>query len=104
MKLGPFHIVTQADLTRAVQIGAARVATRRAHERWGHDQGDMFALIAAVIEWRDARQPCLDGPSGPSTTEEGRIERQAMWGRYSKAEAALMALARKLGVREREAA
>ncbi len=97
MKLGPLHIVTQADLTRAVQIGADAVATRRAQERWGHDQGDMFALIAAVSEWRDARQPCLDGPSGPSTTQEGRIERQAIWGRYSRAEACLMAVARKLG-------
>jgi hypothetical protein len=58
--------------------------------------GDLFALVAAVTAWRDARQAVLDLDKRP-LTREGRLARMALWSRYSKAEAALMGLARKLG-------
>jgi hypothetical protein len=57
---------------------------------------DLFALIAAVTAWRDAREVVLDLDKRP-VTREGRLARMALWSRYSKAEAALMTLARKLG-------
>ena len=57
---------------------------------------DMFALIAAVTAWRDARQAALDLDDKP-ITKEGRLARMAIWSRHSKAEHALMAVARKLG-------
>lgn len=63
-----------------------------------HPSSDVFALVAAVSEWRDARQATLDLDAKP-ITRDGRLARMALWGRYSKAEAALMALARKLGGR-----
>lgn len=60
---------------------------------------DLFALVAALTEWRDARQPCLEGQWEGDHSVEGKEARYRKWSRYSKAEAALMALARKLGER-----
>ncbi len=57
---------------------------------------DMFALVAAVTAWRDARQAAFDLDHKP-ITREGRLARMAIWSRLSKAERALMAVARKLG-------
>lgn len=57
-------------------------------------------LIAALIEWRDARQPYEEAYKGPCTTLDGRRERQAKWERYSKAEARLMEMARRLPTAE----
>jgi hypothetical protein len=54
----------------------------------------LFELIAAVTEWRDARQAAMD-VSGQSTTHEERAARWAIWNRYSRAETHLMAIARK---------
>ena len=90
MRLGPFHLVSDAALARqgAPVVHIAPDADQAAN--------GLFALIAAVTEWRDARQPCLDS-AGASMTREDRQKRLDMWSRYSKAESALMAVARKLG-------
>ena len=89
MKLFGHHIVTDRDLSRMIQDGAASLtAERRANEA---------ALLAAVREWRDAREPCLEGAWEGDHTVQGKAARLAKWERFSKAQSVLMALARRLG-------
>ncbi len=58
---------------------------------------DLYEIVRLLAEWRDSRQACLNlGGTDQPTTHEGRLARQAMWGRYSKAESALMACANRL--------
>lgn len=83
------HIVTDRDLTAMIRDGAASLAAER--------RSGEVALLAAVREWRDAREPCLDGQWEGDHTEQGKAARLAKWERFSKAQIALMSIARRLG-------
>lgn len=97
MKIAGLHVLTEAEYSASMTIARQQSPpppppiTLRAEA-----SGDLFSLIAAVVEWRDSRQPLIDPPEREQT-EEARQERTTMWGRYSKAETVLMAVARQCG-------